>query len=162
MWILCGSAWNVWGTVKYSGSTAYEGLKTAIQGFYDYSGIFPPLQTPAAVPLTLCKVVDVRGSTCSACNYFIETSFCPSEDFRKYDGSWTVSSEARTLEGTKVCDKVLKVFRYNSSLCDVFRVSFCISDKAVRVDWHLAKIGTQLQTEVKVEEIIKVIPLKHE
>ena len=69
--------------MKGCGSTAYEGLKTAIQGVYDYSGIFPLLQTPAAVPLTLCKVVDVRGSMCSACNYFIETSFCPLRRFQK-------------------------------------------------------------------------------
>jgi hypothetical protein len=50
--------------MKEWGSTAYEGLKTAIQGIYDGSGIFPPLQTTAGVLLTICKVVDVRGSMC--------------------------------------------------------------------------------------------------
>ena len=44
------------------GSTAYEGLKTVIQGIYDCSDIFPPLQTTAGVLLTISKVVDVRGS----------------------------------------------------------------------------------------------------
>ena len=44
------------------GSTAIEGLKTAIQGINDCSDIFPPLQTTAGVLLTISKVVDVRGS----------------------------------------------------------------------------------------------------
>ena len=44
------------------GTTAYEGLKTAIQGIHDCSGIFPPLQATAGVLLTISKVVDVRGS----------------------------------------------------------------------------------------------------
>jgi hypothetical protein len=48
--------------MKEWGSTAYEGLKTAIQGIYDCSGIFPPLQTTAGVLLTISKVVDVRES----------------------------------------------------------------------------------------------------
>ena len=48
--------------MKECGSTAYEGLKTAIQGIYDCSGIFPPLQTTAGILLTISKVVDVRGS----------------------------------------------------------------------------------------------------
>ena len=47
--------------MKEWGSTAYEGLKTAIQGIYDCSGIFPPLQTTAGVLLTISKVVDVRA-----------------------------------------------------------------------------------------------------
>ena len=47
--------------MKDWGSTAYEGLKTAIQGIYDCSGIFPPLQTTAGVLLTISKVVDVRA-----------------------------------------------------------------------------------------------------
>ena len=47
--------------MKERGSTAYEGLKMAIQGIYDCSGIFPPLQTTAGVLLTISKVVDVRG-----------------------------------------------------------------------------------------------------
>jgi hypothetical protein len=47
------------------GSTAYEGLKTALQGIHDFSGSFPPLQTTAGVLLTICKIVDVRGSMCS-------------------------------------------------------------------------------------------------
>ena len=53
--------------MKAFGSTAYEGLKTAIQGVYDCSGMFPPLQTAAGVLLTICNVVDVRGFICSAC-----------------------------------------------------------------------------------------------
>ena len=48
--------------MKDWGSTAYEGLKTVIQGVYDCSGIFPPLQTTAGVLLTISKAVDVRGS----------------------------------------------------------------------------------------------------
>ena len=48
--------------MKEWGSTAYEGLKTAIQGIYDCSNVFPPLQTTAGVLLTISKVVDVRGS----------------------------------------------------------------------------------------------------
>jgi hypothetical protein len=47
--------------MKECGSTTYEGLKTAIQGVYDCSGIFPPLQTTAGVLLTISKVVDVCG-----------------------------------------------------------------------------------------------------
>ena len=47
-----------------------------------------------------------------------------------YDNSlWT-----RTLKGTKDADTVLKVFRNISSLCDVFQVSFRITDQAVRVN----------------------------
>ncbi|KIM79164.1 hypothetical protein PILCRDRAFT_570654 [Piloderma croceum F 1598] len=44
--------------MKERGSTAYEGLKTAIQGIYDCSGSFPPLKTAAGVFLTISKVVD--------------------------------------------------------------------------------------------------------
>ena len=66
--------------MKEWGSTAYEGLKTAIQGIYDCSGSFPPLQTTAGVLLTISKVVDVRGSMCSACKYVINV---PSESFSK-------------------------------------------------------------------------------
>ena len=61
--------------MKEWGSTAYEGLKMAIQGIYDCSGSFPPLQTTAGVLLTICKVVDVRGSTFSTCKYVINVSF---------------------------------------------------------------------------------------
>ena len=68
--------------MKAFGNTAYEGLKTAIQGVHDCSGMFPPLQTTAGVLLTICKVVDVGGSMCSTCNYVItDISFCP---FRKF------------------------------------------------------------------------------
>ena len=48
--------------MKECGSTAFEGLKMAIQGIYDFSGSFPPLQTTAGELLTISKVVDVRGS----------------------------------------------------------------------------------------------------
>ena len=67
--------------MKEWGSTAYEGLKTAIQGIYDCSGIFPPLQTTAGVLLTISKAVDVSGSVCSTCKCVINISFCPSESF---------------------------------------------------------------------------------
>ena len=67
--------------MKSFGSTAYEGLKTAIQGVYDCSGIFPPLQTAAGVLLTICNVVDVRGSRCSVRNYVSDISLYP---FRKF------------------------------------------------------------------------------
>jgi hypothetical protein len=67
--------------MKEGGSTAYEGLKTAIQGIYDCSGSFPPLHTAAGVFLTISKVVDVRGSVCSMCKYIINVPFCPSESF---------------------------------------------------------------------------------
>lgn len=50
-------------------STTYEGLKTAIQGIYECSGIFPPLQATAGVLLTISKVVDVRESLCFTCKY---------------------------------------------------------------------------------------------
>ena len=53
--------------MKEWGSTTYEGLKTAIQGIYDCSSIFPPLQAAAGVLLTISKAVDVRGSLCSTC-----------------------------------------------------------------------------------------------
>jgi hypothetical protein len=69
--------------MKEYGSTAYEGLKMAIQGIYDFSGSFPPLQTTAGVLLTISKVVDVRGSMCPTCNYVINVPFCPSESFSK-------------------------------------------------------------------------------
>ena len=55
--------------MKECGSTAYEGLKMAIQEIYNFSGSFPPLQTTAGVLLTISKVVDVRGSLCSVCKY---------------------------------------------------------------------------------------------
>ena len=48
--------------MKECGSTAFEGLKMAIEGIYDFSGSFPPLQTTAGELLTISKVVDVRGS----------------------------------------------------------------------------------------------------
>jgi hypothetical protein len=63
------------------GSTAYEGLKMAIQGIYDYSGIFPQLQTSAGVLLTISQVVDVCGFMCSTCKCVINLSCCPSEIF---------------------------------------------------------------------------------
>ena len=69
--------------MKECGSTAYEGLKSAIQGIYDCSGIFPPLQTTAGVLLTISKVVDVRGSLCSTCKYSNNVSYYPSEGFRE-------------------------------------------------------------------------------
>jgi hypothetical protein len=50
--------------MKDWGSTAYEGLKTAIQGIYDCSGIFQPLQSAAGVLLTISKVVDVHAPRC--------------------------------------------------------------------------------------------------
>jgi hypothetical protein len=57
---------------------------------------------------------------------------------------------------------VLKVFRNISSLCDVFQVSFSHHIKLpVYID-HFTKIDTQLHTEIKVEEIFKVISSKHE
>ena len=64
--------------MKDWGSTVYEGLKMAIQGIYDFSGSFPPLQTTAGVLLTISKVVDVRGST--TCK-FVNVSLCLSEGF---------------------------------------------------------------------------------
>ena len=67
--------------MKECGSTAYEGLKTAIQGIYDCSAIFPPLQTTAGVLLTISKVVDVRGSPFSTCKYTNNDSYFPSEGF---------------------------------------------------------------------------------
>jgi hypothetical protein len=67
--------------MKEGGGTAYEGLKTVIQGIYDCSGSFPPLKTAAGVFLTISKVVDVRGSKCSACKYIINVLFCASESF---------------------------------------------------------------------------------
>ena len=73
--------------MKEWGSTAYEGLKTAIQGIYDCSSIFPPLQATAGILLTISKAVDVRGFMCSTCKYVINVSFCPSESFSKQDGS---------------------------------------------------------------------------
>jgi hypothetical protein len=69
--------------LELSRNTAYEGLKMAIQGIYDCSGIFPPLLTAAGVLLTISKVVDVRGSMCSTCTYVINVSFCLSESLSK-------------------------------------------------------------------------------
>jgi hypothetical protein len=43
-------------------STAYKGLKMEIQGIYDCSSIFPPLQATAGVLLTISIAVDVSGS----------------------------------------------------------------------------------------------------
>ena len=60
--------------MKERGSTTYEGLKTAIQGIYDCSAIFPPLLATAGVLLTISKLVDVRGSMCSTCKYVINSS----------------------------------------------------------------------------------------
>ena len=57
--------------MKECGSTAYEGLKMAIQGIHDFSGSFPPLQTTAGVLLTISKVVDVRGSCALGVNTLI-------------------------------------------------------------------------------------------
>ena len=66
--------------MKEWGSTAYEGLKTAIQGIYDCSGIFPPLQATAGVLLMISKVVDV-GESISTCKYITNVPFLPSESF---------------------------------------------------------------------------------
>ena len=67
--------------MKECGSTAYEGLKMAIQGIYDFSGSFPPLQTAAGVLLTISKLVDVRGSLNSTCKYTNNVSYRLSEGF---------------------------------------------------------------------------------
>jgi hypothetical protein len=67
--------------MKEGGSTAYEGLKTAIQGIYDCSDIFLPLKTAAGVFLTISKVVDVRVSIYSTFKYVINILFCSSESF---------------------------------------------------------------------------------
>jgi hypothetical protein len=69
--------------LKECGSTTYEGLKFAIQGIYDCSGLFPPLQTTAALLLTtpISMVVDVSGSLCSTCKYSNNVSTYPSESF---------------------------------------------------------------------------------
>ena len=72
---------------KEWGSTAYEGLKMAIQGIYDFSGSFPPLQTTAGVLLTISKVVDVCRSMCSTCGCIINFSCHPSASFSEQDGS---------------------------------------------------------------------------
>ena len=48
--------------MKERGSTAYEGLKMALQGIYDFSESFPLLKTTAGLLLTISKVVDVRRS----------------------------------------------------------------------------------------------------
>ena len=72
--------------MKEWGSTAYEGLKTAIQGIYDCSGIFPPLQATAGVLLTISKVVDVSGFI-STCKNTLPMFHFSSEGFSKYDGS---------------------------------------------------------------------------
>jgi hypothetical protein len=69
--------------MKACGSTAYEGLKMAIQEIYDFSGSFPPLQTTAGVLLTISKLVDVRGSLYSTCRYTNNFLFYPSEGFRE-------------------------------------------------------------------------------
>ena len=66
----------------------------------------------------------------------------------------------RTLKGTKDADTVLKVFRNISSLCDVFQVSISYHGQGCLYIYLLAKIDTQLHTEVKIEEIFKVISLK--
>ena len=63
----------------------------------------------------------------------------------------------RTFESTKDADTVLKVFRNISSLCDVFQVGFSFRGQGYLYIDRLAKIDTQLHTEVKVEEIFKVI-----
>ena len=57
--------WEHW--MKEWESTAYEGLKMAIQGIYNISGSFPPLQMTAGVLLMISKVIDVRGSMYSTC-----------------------------------------------------------------------------------------------
>ena len=67
--------------MKEYGSAAYEGLKMVIQGIYDFSGSFPPLQTTAGVLLTISKVVDVCGSLCSTCKRTNNVSYYPSEGF---------------------------------------------------------------------------------
>ena len=69
----------------------------------------------------------------------------------------------RTLQGTKDADTVLKVFRNISSLCDIFQVSILHHGQGCLCTLiPSAKIDTQLHTEVKVEEIFKVISPKHE
>ena len=68
--------------MKEWGSATYEGLKTAIQGIYECSSIFPPLQATAGVFLTISQTVDVSGSICSTCKY-INVSFCSSENFNE-------------------------------------------------------------------------------
>jgi hypothetical protein len=67
--------------MKEGGSTAYEGLKTAIQGIYDCSDIFLPLKTAAGAFLTISKVVDVRVSIYSTFKCVINVLFFSSESF---------------------------------------------------------------------------------
>ena len=90
--------------------------------------------------------------------------FCRAIDFQidAVEKLYGKSLWTRTLEGTKDADTVLKVFRNISSLCDLFQVRFFSLQTRMFVDIdRLAKIDTQLHTEVKVEEIFKVISLKH-
>ena len=63
--------------MKDWGSTAYEGLKMTIQGIYDFSGSFPPLQTTAGALLTISKAVDVRGSMLYVCVTALTFHFAP-------------------------------------------------------------------------------------
>ena len=73
------------------------------------------------------------------------------------------SQWTRVLEGTKDAVTVLKAFRDRLAVyATSFRWAFRIVDMAVRYIDRLAKIDTQLHTEVKVEEIFKVISSKHE
>ena len=72
--------WEDW--MKDWGSTTYEGLKTALQGIYNCSGILPPLQATAGVLLTISKVVDVRESMCSLCVNTILTFHLPIREFQ--------------------------------------------------------------------------------
>ena len=69
----------------------------------------------------------------------------------------------RAALATKDADTILKTLRSISSLCDVFQVSFSSYWQKLRVYIdHILKIDTQLNTEEKVEEILKVISPKHE
>ena len=75
----CPRTWEHW--MKEWGGTAYEGLKLAIQGIYEFSGSFPPLRTTAGVLLMISKVVDVCGSFVLNVSNVINVSFRPSESF---------------------------------------------------------------------------------
>ena len=109
--------------MKAYGSTAYEGLKTAIQGIYNCSGAFPPLQSAAGVLLTICTVVDVRGSMYSACNYFFSQFILP---FQKVSANKTDLEQLRVKLQSIL--SIISKYRENDGLPALaYRVeNFCL------------------------------------
>ncbi|KAF8972031.1 hypothetical protein BDZ97DRAFT_1913280 [Flammula alnicola] len=134
---------------KAVGSVAYEGLKLALQGLSDCSGMFPPLKTAAGGLLTIIKIADavsVNRRELEDLKAKLEAIISIIKKYQKHNGlraldhriedfcqAITVQMKAveklddssfltRIAENAKDAGTILKAFRNISILCDVFQI----------------------------------------